>query len=520
MKEEWYRKLIDNMPVGVGIADMEGNLLYYNDAMLAPGGWDRADIEKIKNVSNLYFDINERNEILKSARENGGVTAVEVKFRQKNGGFYPALMSLTPITYGEKKAWLSIVQNISQLKSSEEKQSTLLNRLEETKQAMLNLLEDLSEQKSNLQRENAKDNALLESMGEGLVAVDTDRKVMLINKVAVDMLGWETKELIGKVITELPLEDEKGNLIPLERRPTTIALATNEITKIVCFFVRKDKTRFPIAITATPIKLGDKTIGLIEIIRDVTREIEVDRSKTEFISLASHQMRTPLSAVNWYIEMLLNGDAGELNEEQKKYLNQVYESSQRMVKLINSLLNVSRIELGSFMIERKPVDLAKVAQGVLAELQPQIAARKLKLKTAYGAVPIISADPEAIRIIFQNLLSNSVKYTPDEGEINLNIAVKDNNVLIEVANSGMPIAQKDQDKIFTKMFRGDNAKKIDPEGSGLGLYLIKSILDPAGGKIWFKSPTLPGDGEGHGVTFWVSLPLEGMAEKVGNKKLS
>ena len=137
------------------------------------------------------------------------------------------------------------------------------------------------------------------------------------------------------------------------------------------YYERKDKTNFPMAIMATPVVLDGKVIGTIKIFRDITNEREIDKAKTEFVSLASHQLRTPLSAVNWYAEMLLEGDAGDLNVTQKKYLDEVYRSNQRMVELVNALLDVSSIELGTFLIEPESTDICRLAKNVIHEQKSQ-----------------------------------------------------------------------------------------------------------------------------------------------------
>jgi PAS domain S-box-containing protein len=375
--------------------------------------------------------------------------------------------------------------------------------LEDAKIAASNVLEDLQVEKEALAAAKAKDEALLLSIGEGLVAVDNDGKILFVNKVAEGMLESRSQNLVGKTLTDFRLEDEMGNLISLAKRPTTLALADGKMKKVVYFFVRKNKTRFPIAITATPIRLDGKTIGLIEIIRDVTHEREIDKAKSEFVSIASHQLRTPLTSISWYTEMILNGDAGEISPKQKKYLGEIYEGNQRMVELVNALLNVSNLELGTFKIDPKPMQVADIAESVLAELQPQILSQKIIVKKSYGlSLPIIQADPKLIRIIFQNLFSNAIKYaSKDNGEIVFSLSVQKSNIRFKVWNNGPGIPKEAQPKIFTKLFRDDLAKQKDPNGNGLGLYIVRSILEKLGGKIFFES------NENKGTTFFITLPF-------------
>ncbi len=366
------------------------------------------------------------------------------------------------------------------------------------------LQEELKKNYKKIEESKVKDEAILESIGEGLIAVGNDKKIMLINKVASDLIGWKTKDLVGKVITELRLEDEKGNIVPPEKRPTAIALKTGEVTRVVYFFAKEDKTKFPIAITATPIKLNGKTIGLIEIIRDVTKEKEIDKAKSEFVSIAAHQLRAPLTAISWYTEMILNGEVDAPNK--KKYFEEIYKGNKIMIELVNTLLNVSRLELGTLKVEREAIGLKNIAESVLTELKPQILSKKISFEKKYSFLPTIIADPKLVRIIFQNLFGNAIKYVGVEGKVRLNISLQKSDALVAIWNNGLPIPREAQPKIFTKLFRDDLAKEREPDGNGLGLYIVKSIVENSGGKVWFES------GE-EGTTFYVTFPVEGLGDE-------
>ncbi len=261
-----------------------------------------------------------------------------------------------------------------------------------------------------------------------------------------------------------------------------------------------------------------KAIFYVWIERDITRAKEVDQAKTEFVSLASHQLRTPLSAINWYTEMLMAGDAGDVNLEQKNYLEEIYKGSQRMVDLVNALLNVSRLELGTFVIEPIKGSLQKISDEVLEELKNQINSKKLQIIKKYNnSIPALFLDLKLTRIVFQNLLSNSVKYTPEGGSISVVIDINPRNkqeILVMVKDSGYGIPRNQQDKVFSKLFRADNVKKMETEGTGLGLYIIKQIITHVGGSIWFDSVV------DKGTTFYVTIPIDGMKKKEGVKELS
>ncbi len=394
---------------------------------------------------------------------------------------------------------------------------------------MLGTVLDITDRKNaeaSIIEAKAKDEAMLAGIADGLVVVGKDMKIILINRAAENAIGWQTKDVLGKVWGDvIAIATEDGKSVEPNKRPLFLAIH-GEATTTTYLYTRKDKTTFPVSLTVSPVKVGNELIGAILVFRDVTREREIDKAKTEFVSLASHQLRTPLSTVNWYAEMLLAGDAGKLNKEQKKYLNEIYGGNQRMVQLVNALLNVSRLELGTFLVEPEPTNIVDLANSAIEEQKPQINEKKLKLISKFEKnIPIIPVDPKLLRMVFQNLLSNSVKYTPEDGEIEFEISSYDkDNVIIKISDSGYGIPKDQQDRIFTKLFRADNVREKDTEGTGLGLYIVKSIIEHSGGRVWFESPSLKQGKaikEGNvGTTFYVILPIEGMKRKDGLKSLA
>ncbi len=373
-----------------------------------------------------------------------------------------------------------------------------------------------------LRQAKAKDEAMLESVGEGLVATGKDGNIVLVNRAFENLLGWKENEVQGKLFINLvSMQDENGKRVENTDRPIQKMLKHGNkngglaVKTLNAFYKRKNDTVFPVSITISPIMVENEVIGVVEVFRDITKEREIDKEKTEFVSLASHQLRTPLSTINWYTEMLLAGDAGKLTANQKKYLEEIYAGNQRMVELVNSLLNVSRLELGTFTIDPEPTNVIELAKAVIKEQEPGITSRKLYVETNFGKdVPEIYADPKLLRMVIQNLLSNAVKYTPEEGHILVSVEHRDKEILIKVSDSGWGIPKDEASKIFTKLFRASNVKEQDTEGTGLGLYIVKSIVEESGGTIRFESE------EHKGTTFFVTLPVEGMKKKEGSRKLT
>lgn len=356
-----------------------------------------------------------------------------------------------------------------------------------------------------IEHEKAKDEALLASIGDGVISVDGEGKIIYINTKACGMLKLNQEEVAGKKHFDiLAIEDDKGNFISEKERPMTYALIGTTTTGKYYHYFRKDKTKFPAAVTVTPVILENKIIGAIEVFRDSTREAEVDRMKTEFISLASHQLRTPLSAMKWFLEMLLGGDAGELTKEQKEMIQNIDDSNERMIALVNSLLNVSRIESGRISVDPVPADLRELVDDVLTDLKAQIEEKHQSIKININQdLPKIYIDPKLIRQVYMNLLTNAIKYTQNDGEISISISKKDDQIISQISDNGYGIPAEDHGKVFQKFYRGDNIVRIVTDGNGLGMYLVKAIIESSNGKIWFEST------EGKGTSFYFSLPVTG-----------
>lgn len=363
--------------------------------------------------------------------------------------------------------------------------------------------------------ERAKDEAVLASIGHGVVTIDKKGNITFFNKAAEILTNWKAEEVIGKPWFEtVPEMAETKTLVSREGRAVFKALKTGHKIITSTVILQRGSGKIPVVMTATPVIFNGETIGAVGVFRDVTHERNVDRMKTEFISLASHQLRTPLSAIKWFCEMLLNGDAGELNPEQKEYTQNVSDSSERMIDLVNSLLNISRIESGRIVINPKPTDINKLISEVITEIKINSDQKKQKIiVSVHSDVPLIKIDPRLMREVYGNLLTNASKYAPPGGEISVLISKKGEELISQVSDNGYGILKKDYDKIFQKFYRGENIIKIETDGNGLGLYLVKAIIESSGGKIWFESA------ENKGTTFYFSLPLGGMQAKEGEVTL-
>ncbi|MCX6736169.1 MAG: ATP-binding protein [Candidatus Parcubacteria bacterium] len=402
--------------------------------------------------------------------------------------------------------------------------------LEQSEERVKNRTRDLEKERAETLEAKTKYETMLVSINDGVISVDTAGKIIFMNKAAQVMLGYYPKETRNEDLSDtVTVEDKDGNIIPQEKQPMNLALTGVPTISTVATgpsyqYVRKDKTKFPAAMTVSPIILDKKIIGAVEVFRDITKEKEIDKAKTEFVLLASHQLRTPPTSMKWFLEMLLAEEAGPLNEKQKEYSEEIYQSNERMIILINSLLNVSRVELGTFAIEPKSTDVISLIKGATKDLELEIKEKELEIHEKYpGELQLFFIDPKLSRIAIQNVISNAVKYTPKRGSIEVEVFLKNrgenignhsiqkDSLVITVSDTGIGIPKDQQDKIFTKLFRADNVKEKDTDGNGLGLYLAKSIINGIKGDIWFESEL------NKGTKFYLTIPFNETKSREGTK---
>lgn len=363
---------------------------------------------------------------------------------------------------------------------------------------------EISEEKI---REYKQNKVILESIGEGVAVADRNGRLSFLNGASKEIVGIEADGTKIETWTDLYglFEEDTKTKLSTSRIPLVRALRGESVDNFNIFLCNKavPKGKY-IRVNARPIKnQAGEVIGGVAVFSDITREKEIDRAKTEFISIASHQLKTPLTAISWIIERLTSGKVGKFTKKQKDYLADVYDSNKRMVKLVDDLLSVSRLEEGKIKIEPKPLQLEDVIKKIIeahkflgAKRRCQIIFEKPKEK-----LPLVSLDEFLLRQIAGNILTNAMRYSKDGCRVEIKLEKKGNNLLLTISDQGIGIPEDKQHRVFEKFFRADNAQKLHPDGTGLGLYITKMIVGLLGGKIWFESE------EGRGTVFYVELPV-------------
>jgi PAS domain S-box-containing protein len=359
--------------------------------------------------------------------------------------------------------------------------------------------------RSNLEEQQAESDALFASIGDGAISVNEEGKINRINQVALDILGFSEKELLGKWFPGTVIaHNEQGEVISPSERPIFQSFMNGIPTSQKIYYMTKQGKAVPVAITVSPIILNGRPVGAIEVFRDITLEHEIDRMKSEFISIASHQLRTPLSAIQTYANLLASGFRGPLTKEQQELMDIILSSVDRMNDLITTLLDVSRIETGKLSIQRGPVDLDNLCQVIIQELDSVADSKQIKM-TYHSSIeaPVTQTDQLLVAEAYANLISNALKYTAKSGTVDITLK-RDakGGIVFCVKDNGLGIPQALHGQIFTKFFRASNVIEHDTTGTGLGLYMVKQIAEALGGKTWFKSQ------ENKGTSFYFMLPAK------------
>ena len=331
------------------------------------------------------------------------------------------------------------------------------------------------------------------------VIIEPSQNTKLAKLFSLYRIGSITKISTNNRVVGLLLLGEKNSGWPYTNRDRLLlSLVANELG--LALENAQHYEEIQLFNTTLQEKVNDATKALK---RTNAKLVALDDAKDEFISMASHQLRTPLTSVKGYISMLLEEDLGKLNKIQKQALKEAFDSSQRMVFLISDFLNVSRIRTGKFLIEASSMNMPEVIEQEIAQLRDMAAYREQNI--IYNApkdFPIVQLDENKIRQVMMNMIDNAIYYTPKGGAIEIVLEKSENEIIFKVIDSGIGVPAKEQHRLFTKFFRAKNARHARPDGTGLGLFMAQKIITAQGGSIIFKSE------EGRGSTFGFRFPVE------------
>jgi PAS domain S-box-containing protein len=356
----------------------------------------------------------------------------------------------------------------------------------------------------------------LEAVADGVMVANAQGRVILFNAAAESILGARRDEIIGRPTDDLlGLYGSAGVTWGTQvRRWLMSASARSEVPSIGQHLEIEDRH---IAVHVAPVTLGDEYLGTVSIFRDMTKEVEVDRAKSDFVSTVSHEMRTPMTSIKGYADLMLLGAAGAMNENQRRFLGIIKANADRLTVLVNDLLDIGRIEGGRVELDVKPLPFEELVDYVTNSLKGKIEEKGLKLSINLPPdLPHVMADRDRVIQILTNLVSNAHQYTKPGGSITVRAAQAESVVQVDVSDTGIGIAPENQTKVFDRFFRADDPDVQEFSGTGLGLAIVKSLVEMLHGHIWLNSEL------DKGTTFSFTLPVarEAPAEAEGKPKVT
>jgi PAS domain S-box-containing protein len=403
-----------------------------------------------------------------------------------------AEMRIVETSWQGKDAYLASLRDITQRKATERK----LKKYRENLKALV------KERTEEIDAEKELLSVTFSSMGDGVIVVDPEKRIILFNTVAETLAGWEFERVQDRPIDELFHIINERTREALESPIDKVLMSgKTETGTDLDILVAVDGTERPISTIAAPIRKNDGTIiGIVMVFRDVSREREIDRLKDDFISSISHELRTPLTSIKAYTETILH-DFGMPEQTKRQFLGIIDEESNRLANLIEGLLEVSRLESGTVKLSREPVDITAIIKKVWSALQPLADKKNIHLNVNVGdELPQLLGDEGKIQSAVTNLVNNAIKFTPEAGQVSVSAQKLAGELAIRVSDTGMGIPKESLPKIFDRFYRVPHPGR-QIQGTGLGLAIVKKIITMHGGRIEVESEL------NHGTTFTVFLPL-------------
>jgi PAS domain S-box-containing protein len=363
------------------------------------------------------------------------------------------------------------------------------------------LIRDQAERLGSMLRsqqvEASRQQAILEAVADGVLVTDPGNVINFLNLSAERILGLKSGQVLGHTLDSfvglfgkaaqtwmLTIRSWSNNPATHQPGDTYAEQLTLETGKVVLVHL-------------SPVIWKDEFLGTVSIFRDITHEVEVDRLKSEFVATVSHELRTPMTSIKGYVDILLMGAAGALNENQAHFLDIVRTNTDRLSILVNDLLDISRIEAGRVSLSLQALDLREIVDDVITDLLRRSQEENKPIGLTLDAppdLPRVKGDLERVRQILTNLVDNAYHYTPANGQITIHIQPVDSAVQVDVKDTGIGIPLADQDRIFERFYRGEDPLVLATPGTGLGLAIVRQLVNMHKGKIWMDSKGMPGDG--------------------------
>lgn len=360
----------------------------------------------------------------------------------------------------------------------------------------------LAENLREMDKAKSKDEALLGSIGDGVVAIDDQGKIILFNSAASKMIGMDQDVAVGRpynLTLKFQSEEDKS---PISDFINAVLKGEKLTGNNRMMLIRTNGEMLPVLHTTSPILNSQKQItGVVVILKDITQERELEKLKDEFVSLASHELRTPMTAIKGLISMIFEGDYGSVSDSLKDPLTDIAKSTERLIQLVNDMLDVSRIESGRIKFTLTELSVPELAAEVEGMLRPLAEQKNVRLEVISSPLNKVSADSDKVKEILINLANNALKFT-DQGSVTISFRPNGRYAYISVTDSGIGISKENQEKLFEKFSQIGSSQNGRPPGTGLGLYISREFARRMGGELWIERSE-----PGQGSTFTFALPF-------------
>jgi signal transduction histidine kinase len=371
--------------------------------------------------------------------------------------------------------------------------------------------EDLGQMVRSQQIETQRTKEILESVADGVLVTNDTATITLFNDSAEWMLNLPRQRVLGKQLDDFTgLFGSAGQawmetIQAWSEDPDSYQPGDTGRGSAYAEQIELDNGRV-ISVHLAPVRLRDNFLGTVSIFRDITHQVEVDRLKSEFVATVSHELRTPMTSIKGYVDLLLMGAGGELNEQQLRFLDIVKSNTERLAILVNDLLDISRIEAGRVQLSFQPLDLQEMGRKSIDDLKQRMQQEGKPMQIEFespGYLPRVRGDMERIYQVLENLLENAYYYTPENGSIRLSVRAEGDSLRVDVSDNGIGVPPEMKTRVFERFYRGEHPFVLATSGTGLGLSIVQTLVEMHGGRIWLESAGLPGLGS----TFSFTLPV-------------
>jgi len=415
------------------------------------------------------------------------VIGVLMVFHRKPGFFSPELLNLVKAIAGQVAVSINNAHLYELIRDQAERLGSMLRREQE---------------------DASRSQAILEAVADGVLVTGTNNRITFLNRSAEQILRLESGKVIGQTL------DVFGGLFGKSAGPWMQTI--NTWSESPSSHQQGDtfaeqltlENGLIVLVHLAPVILQNDFLGTVSIFRDITHEVEVDRLKSEFVATVSHELRTPMTSIRGYVDVLLMGAAGAMNENQAHFLKIVKGNTERLNILVNDLLDISRLESGRVTLSPQALDMREVAEDVIADVLRRSQEENKPVALSLDApkkLPLVFGDAERVRQILSNLVDNAYNYTPENGTITVQLQSLNggHEVQVDVKDNGVGIALGDQARVFERFYRGEHPLVLATPGTGLGLSIVKELVEMHKGRIWVQSPGAPGEGS----VFSFTLPV-------------